>query len=582
MLLTLCGLPPAAAPADALPKIDPALQLELDRADADRHLPIIVMLADQADLERLGAEATAAGLDRRERARFVMEAQKEVARATQPAIGDRLDVLRADGTIADDRALWLINAFVLEARPAGVLELAARADVARVFLDQPIEAPRLVERDVTSSSPGQAEDGLRVIDAPYLWERGLTGEGMIVMNIDSGVDGNHPAYAGRWLGLQPEVTFEDAWYDPVQGVCPTPCDYGSHGTAVIGPLTGLETATADTIGVAFDADWIAAALVVSGASVAAVLSGFEWAAEPGPNPTRPPADVISCSFQSPGLTLPQECGPNGTYWAVVDAFEALGGAVVWAGGNDGPAAGTITKPKNRITTPVNFFAVGNVNPHQAHFPIHLTSSRGPSTCDNQTPKPEVVAPGTAIRYPAVGGGYLVGTGTSLAAPHVGGIIALLMQAFSWATGEEIKYALLATAIDLGDPGEDNDYGMGIIDAGAAYELLAGAAALRAAPPVAPDRPTLNFNRPNPFNPSTSITFELPEAAAVRLLVHDPGGRLVTTLIDERRSAGSHRAHWDGRHADGGGAASGIYFFRLETRQADGGTSVQVRKAVLVQ
>ena len=73
---------------------------------------------------------------------------------------------------------------------------------------------------------------------------------------------------------------------------------------------------------------------------------------------------------------------------------------------------------------------------------------------------------------------------------------------------------------------------------------------------------LHANYPNPFNPSTTIRFDLAAPTEVRLDVYDVYGRQVSTLVDERRPAGTHTATWDGRSQSGDRAASGVYFYRL--------------------
>lgn len=76
--------------------------------------------------------------------------------------------------------------------------------------------------------------------------------------------------------------------------------------------------------------------------------------------------------------------------------------------------------------------------------------------------------------------------------------------------------------------------------------------------------TLAQSFPNPFNPSTNITFRLPAASHTRLRVFDVRGNVVATLIDTRLGAGSHSARWDGRNDDGDRSASGMYFYQLAT------------------
>lgn len=84
--------------------------------------------------------------------------------------------------------------------------------------------------------------------------------------------------------------------------------------------------------------------------------------------------------------------------------------------------------------------------------------------------------------------------------------------------------------------------------------------------VAPAAPRLHQNVPNPFNPSTSIAFEMPAAGHVRMRVFRADGSWVTNLVDRAFGAGTHRVVWDGRDRHGAAVASGPYIVRL---QADG-------------
>jgi subtilisin family serine protease len=271
---------------------------------------------------------------------------------------------------------------------------------------------------------------------------------------------------------------------------------------------------------------------------------------------------------------------------VIDAFEAIGGAVVFSAGNSGPGTSTITPPKNRISSPVNIWSTGSVNGNSPSFPISNSSSRGPSDCDGTTIKPEAVAPGVSVRS-AVPAGYGFKSGTSMASPHVAGVIALLMEAFPAATGTEIKLALIATATDLGVSGEDNTYGHGLIDAGAAHVFLSDVTDVQQQLNADTRRGvSLAQNSPNPFNPSTSIRYELPAPSSVSLKVYNAHGQVVAVVVDGRtQSAGSHTAQWNGRTTNGSQAASGMYFFRLEARpqgDAAGAPSVSMRQGVLLR
>jgi subtilisin family serine protease len=159
-----------------------------------------------------------------------------------------------------------------------------------------------------------------------------------------------------------------------------------------------------------------------------------------------------------------------TFYAVIDACEAAGCAVVFAAGNEGYfGPESLRTPAERIGSPVNVLSVGALETNQttrAGF-----SSIGPSGVDHFTKKPEVMAQGDSVRSCKNGGGYTYLSGTSMACPHVGGAVGLLKSAFPEATAYELKAALLYTAKDLGPAGEDNEYGRGIIDMVGAYNFL---------------------------------------------------------------------------------------------------------------
>ncbi|HKW15449.1 MAG TPA: FlgD immunoglobulin-like domain containing protein, partial [Candidatus Krumholzibacteria bacterium] len=79
----------------------------------------------------------------------------------------------------------------------------------------------------------------------------------------------------------------------------------------------------------------------------------------------------------------------------------------------------------------------------------------------------------------------------------------------------------------------------------------------------PGQVVLHQNSPNPFNPETTIRFELPSAMRVQLSIFDVHGRLVRKLIDEQRAAGASTAEWNGRDDSGAGVATGVYFYVLD-------------------
>jgi len=147
----------------------------------------------------------------------------------------------------------------------------------------------------------------------------------------------------------------------------------------------------------------------------------------------------------------------------VEAWLAAGIFPSFASGNNGSSAGTAGTPGNFEIS----FGVGATGPSDA---ICYFSSRGPAPAGppwNSVIKPDVSAPGACVRSSLPGGGYVAWQGTSMATPHVTGTVALLLQANPSLTVTELKNAIKSTAVDLGVPGPDNDYGWGRIDCYAA-------------------------------------------------------------------------------------------------------------------
>jgi hypothetical protein len=84
--------------------------------------------------------------------------------------------------------------------------------------------------------------------------------------------------------------------------------------------------------------------------------------------------------------------------------------------------------------------------------------------------------------------------------------------------------------------------------------------------------------PNPFNPTTTISYDVPAGGAhVTIRIYDVSGRVVRTLVDDRRSAGAHEVTWDGRNSAGNAVSTGVYLYRMVA-----GSFVQARRMVLLK
>ncbi|MCK5399002.1 S8 family serine peptidase, partial [bacterium] len=231
-------------------------------------------------------------------------------------------------------------------------------------------------------------------------------------------------------------------------------------------------------GVAPGAKWIAVRMFNTSGSASEenTIKCFQWLADPDGNSSTSD-DVPDILNNSWGATTAYGGGVcDSSYYTYIDNCEAAGCVLFFSAGNSGPGSKTIGSPASRITSAINAFAVGAVDSANT---IADFSSRGPSTCGTGTTiKPEVSAPGVQVWSVAGDGntGYKYGDGTSMACPHVAGAAALLLQAKPSASVNDIKNALYNTAVyGPGQREEDNNYGKGVIDVYAAYQLLGGSA-----------------------------------------------------------------------------------------------------------
>ncbi len=441
-------------------------QLEVPPA-APPYYKAYVLLADRVDIRALEAEFRAQQTPVDERARQVARTLQEKAAATQPAVTELLE--RTPGVEAASLdARWISNMIFFKGTRAAILQLTQHPGIASIGYNAPVEWEEAEQAPVPPPpSPNGIEPGLAAIDAPGMWAMGYTGYGTRALIVDTGTDPGHPALTHQNLyNLQPGST---TW----AGTDYLDCD--GHGTHVAGTVLGLDHTTRDTIGVAFEAKWMSGIALGGycnpGTDISGIYGMYQFALNPDGDlaTTDDIPDVINNSWRAGSY----DCDASGVI-ETYDALYAAGIAVVFAAGNDGPAPSSITPPKFNNWDLVRLFAVGNLNANGQDLNISPGSSRGPSICGGSGSlliKPEVSAPGSSIRSAYLDGEYAFLSGTSMAAPHASGAILLLKEAFPFLTGEDLMLALYHSATDLGAPGEDNNYGMGIINVPAAFDYL---------------------------------------------------------------------------------------------------------------
>jgi subtilisin family serine protease len=418
-------------------------------AGVGRMVDAVVVLDAQADLSRITART------RSQRLTAVEGALRATAADTQKGVLGLLGRRRAQRLVASVEPLWIGNQVVVRAAPSVIRELAARPEVREVRPDFTIQAPEPpATSGAAAATPAAPEPNVALVHAPAMWDLGFRGQGVVVANMDTGVDATHPDLTGRWRGGT------NSWFDPNGEHPTTPTDRNGHGTWTMGAIVGGD-AGGSAIGMAPDARWIAVKIFNDRGTTTSTMihRGFQWLLDPDGNPATADApNVVNDSWtMSVG-------GCNLDFQLDLRNLRAAGILPVFSAGNYGPLAGTVLSPANNPEA----FAVGATDDTDVLAP---SSSRGPSACPGAV-APQLVAPGVNVRTSDLYGSYLDVSGTSIAAPHVAGALALLLDALPGLSADQQAAALDGGALDLGPNGPDNSFGSGRLDVLAAYQRLA--------------------------------------------------------------------------------------------------------------
>jgi subtilisin family serine protease len=285
------------------------------------------------------------------------------------------------------------------------------------------------------------ESNISVIGAERVWQEfGLKGEGIVIASADTGVQWNHPALIHNYRGnTERGVEHQYNWYDAVTEQIsnePSRCGYGSlepcdgmgHGTHTTGTAVG-DDQIENQIGVASGAQWVACRNMDWGdGRISTYLACFQWLLAPFADINHPERGKpeLAPNIVINSYACPEEEGCAGDEFAeALQNLKRAGIMMVAAAGNFGNECGTINaQPASHSDTTLSVGAFDHVTGRIAGF-----SSRGPSTYDHGL-GPNLTAPGVMIRsaIPRDSYAHMLFSGTSMAAPHVAGAIALLWQA----------------------------------------------------------------------------------------------------------------------------------------------------------
>ena len=398
-----------------------------------------------------------------DRGRYVYKALTETAKASQGSVRGLLDQRGVDY-----ESYWINNAIRVQDGTAALADdLAAYPSVQRLTPTTTYSLPKPIDGR-PQATVNSVEWGIANISADDVWADGVRGQGIVVANIDSGGQLDHPALVRQYRGNNGDGTFSHDynWFDPAK-VCgnpsTAPCDNAGHGTHTMGTMVGAD-GQGNQVGVAPEATWIAAkGCESSSCSQASLTAAAQWMLAPtrldgsDPDPAMRP-NIINNSWGSDNGSA---VGPF--YRDYVKAWTDAGIFGVFANGNAGPACDTTGSPGDYVES----YGVGA---YDSNNTIANFSSRGPG--ENGQIRPNIAAPGVNVRSTWPGGTYNTISGTSMATPHVSGAVALAWSAAPNLIGDidQTRTLLDLTARDTenlqcGGTAEDNNvFGEGRLDA----------------------------------------------------------------------------------------------------------------------
>ncbi len=376
------------------------------------------------------------------------------------------DALRAvlpnPNRVMRPRLLWVANAAAVTLSPKELERVRRDPRIAEIV---PVAYQRWIQPPLEPPDEKAASDPVRFYAtektrATEVWEKlGIDGSGVLVGHLDSGANPDHPALKGQ---IQQFRDFT-ATGSPIM----TAYDDQGHGTHTAGCIAGRT----EKMGMAPGARLLVARVLDKngGGYNEDIMAAMQWMLDPDGNPeTLDGPRVVSNSWGSSSTT-------DRLFWEITQTWVKAGIVPVFAAGNNGYSGG-------KVGVPAAFPHVLAVGATDEKDQWGWFSSLGPAKWDGKVyVKPDVAAPGVKIfsaHWNSDGFNNL--SGTSMAAPQVTGLVALMLQANPTMSVDDIVRVIRETAVDLGPKGPDDKFGYGRIDAFAAVQksLLKASASRR--------------------------------------------------------------------------------------------------------
>jgi len=364
--------------------------------------------------------------------------------------------------VKDIQSFWVANNIVCKVTKEIVYHLAERPDVALIEMDA--ETHIIAQKEENPPQVLTCEWNVHRVRADTCWRlRSYDGTGVVVGHCDTGFRPTQNAFSGR-------VRASNQWFDAVNGNT-TPYDDNGHGTHTMGSMAGFVTGTNDTIGVAKGATITGAKTMNSAGSGTSgqAEAAYQWYATLAGKDSGAVVISNSWGYASQGVTA---------HIQSVENLKSLGTLSVFAAGNSGGGANSCYSPGDYPSV----FAVGNVTSGDA---IYANSGRGPGpsggwydstrifldslwVTTHSRLKPDVNAPGTSIvsAYYGSDNGTTTMSGTSMACPHVAGVLAIMFQK-NWTLTPRQYWRILTQSARWGTgwgTRPNNNYGWGMVNA----------------------------------------------------------------------------------------------------------------------